>query len=71
MQYTILGRTGLQVSRMGLGCGGPSRLGLKVGGSETVAEIKERVFQTIETAGFGDGDQGCDRGGKNVGPGGR
>ncbi|MBM4262190.1 MAG: aldo/keto reductase [Deltaproteobacteria bacterium] len=28
MQYTTLGRTGLKVSVAGLGCGGPSRLGL-------------------------------------------
>lgn len=28
MEYTILGRTGLKVSVAGLGCGGPSRLGL-------------------------------------------
>lgn len=31
MVYTSLGRTGLQVSVMGLGCGGYSRLGLGVG----------------------------------------
>ncbi|MGE5303443.1 MAG: aldo/keto reductase [Alphaproteobacteria bacterium] len=29
MQYTTLGRTGLKVSVAGLGCGGPSRLGLQ------------------------------------------
>ena len=29
MEYTILGRTGLNVSVAGLGCGGPSRLGLR------------------------------------------
>ena len=29
MDYTILGRTGLKVSVAGLGCGGPSRLGLR------------------------------------------
>jgi aryl-alcohol dehydrogenase-like predicted oxidoreductase len=29
MEYTILGRTGLRVSVAGLGCGGPSRLGLR------------------------------------------
>jgi aryl-alcohol dehydrogenase-like predicted oxidoreductase len=29
MEYTILGRTGLKVSVVGLGCGGPSRLGLQ------------------------------------------
>jgi aryl-alcohol dehydrogenase-like predicted oxidoreductase len=27
MDYTLLGRTGLKVSEMGMGCGGPSRLG--------------------------------------------
>lgn len=35
MQYTPLGRTGLQVSVMGLGCGGPSRVGLRTGKTET------------------------------------
>ena len=34
MDTTVLGRTNLTVSRMGLGCGGPSRLGLAVGKSE-------------------------------------
>jgi L-galactose dehydrogenase len=29
MEYTVLGRTGLRVSVAGLGCGGPSRLGLR------------------------------------------
>lgn len=29
MEYTTLGRTGLKVSVVGLGCGGPSRLGLR------------------------------------------
>lgn len=33
MLTTTLGRTGLQVSRMGLGCGGHSRLGLARGGT--------------------------------------
>ena len=27
MDYTILGRTGLKVSAIGMGCGGPSRVG--------------------------------------------
>ena len=31
MEYTILGRTGLKASVAGLGCGGPSRLGLRNG----------------------------------------
>lgn len=34
MQYTTLGRTGLQVSVAGLGCGGFSRLGLGTGKTE-------------------------------------
>jgi L-galactose dehydrogenase len=34
MDYTILGRTGLRVSVMGLGCGGHSRLGQSYGRSE-------------------------------------
>ncbi len=33
MQYTTLGRTGLRVSVAGLGTGGFSRLGLRVGKS--------------------------------------
>lgn len=40
MQYTTLGRTGFRVSRMGLGCGGHSRLGIARGNS---AEEAERV----------------------------
>ena len=38
METTILGRTGLSVSVMGLGCGGHSRLGLAVGKTEAEAE---------------------------------
>ena len=38
MEYTTLGRTGLRVSRMGLGCGGHSRLGLARGNTEADAE---------------------------------
>lgn len=34
MDFTTLGRTGLRVSVMGLGCGGPSRLGQSQGKSE-------------------------------------
>ena len=37
MGYTVLGRTGLKVSRLGLGCGGVSRLGQKEGGSVKAA----------------------------------
>ena len=38
MEYTTLGRTGLRVSRMGLGCGGHSRLGLATGNTASEAE---------------------------------
>jgi aryl-alcohol dehydrogenase-like predicted oxidoreductase len=34
VEYTILGRSGLRVSIVGLGCGGPSRLGQATGKSE-------------------------------------
>lgn len=37
MEYTILGRSGLKVSVAGLGCGGPSRLGLREGKTEKEA----------------------------------
>ncbi len=37
MNYTTLGRTGMTVSRMGLGCGGHSRLGLATGKDEANA----------------------------------
>src|SRR5688572_20558738 len=37
MEYTTLGRTGLQVSVAGLGCGGFSRLGMSSGRSEAEA----------------------------------
>ena len=42
MDYTILGRTGLKVSVMGLGCGGPSRIGQNTGRTidDSVAVIK-------------------------------
>jgi aryl-alcohol dehydrogenase-like predicted oxidoreductase len=46
MDYTILGRTGIKVSVAGLGCGGPSRLGLRAGGGSTdhaVSLIKEAL----------------------------
>jgi len=34
MEYTILGRTGLNVSVIGLGCGGPSRIGQNTGNTK-------------------------------------
>ena len=37
MDYVLLGKTGLQPSAMGLGCGGHSRLGLSQGKSESEA----------------------------------
>jgi L-galactose dehydrogenase len=41
VQYTTLGRSGLRVSRVGLGCGGPSRLGQAYGQSP---ELSKRVI---------------------------
>jgi len=43
MEYRILGRTGLSVSVAGLGCGGPSRLGLRYGRSEDEAATVVRA----------------------------
>lgn len=45
MEYTTLGRTGLKVSVAGLGCGGPSRLGLRENKSERecVALIRQAL----------------------------
>lgn len=59
MDRTILGRTGLSVSVMGLGCGGHSRLGLATGGSKenAVAVVQRAValgvnfFDTAEAYG--------------------
>lgn len=49
MEYTILGRTGLKVSVMGLGCGGPSRAGQSYGRSEdeSVAVVREAMDMGI------------------------
>ncbi|HEU4341987.1 MAG TPA: aldo/keto reductase [Candidatus Binatia bacterium] len=47
MQYTTLGRTGLKVSVAGLGCGGPSRLGLR-GNSQSQARAIALVRQAID-----------------------
>jgi aryl-alcohol dehydrogenase-like predicted oxidoreductase len=46
MQWTRLGRTGLTVSRVGLGCGGPSRLGQGYGASP--ADARRVVFRALE-----------------------
>ena len=46
MEYTILGRTGLKVSVAGLGCGGPSRLGLRQdaqSASNAVALVRQAI----------------------------
>ncbi len=46
MQYTTLGRTGVRVSVMGLGAGGPSRMGRTAGKSED--EQVELVQQALD-----------------------
>jgi L-galactose dehydrogenase len=46
VQYTTLGRTGLKVSVAGLGCGGPSRLGLQKdaqSGNNAVALVRQAI----------------------------
>ena len=55
MEYTILGRTGWQVSVAGLGCGGPSRLGTATGKSEqeSIAVVRRAMdlgINLIDTA---------------------
>ncbi|MCX6366400.1 MAG: aldo/keto reductase [Armatimonadetes bacterium] len=55
MNFTTLGRTGLLVSKMGLGCGGHSRLGLATGKDEAnaisvVHKALERGINFIDTA---------------------
>ncbi len=45
MEYVTLGRTGLSVSRMGLRCGGPSRLGLAQNkGTENVIAVIHKAL---------------------------
>ncbi len=46
MRYTTLGRTGLRVSSVGLGCGGPSRLGQSYG--HTTEASKAVIFRALE-----------------------
>ncbi len=59
MNYTVLGNTGLKVSTMGLGCGGPSRVGKATGKAEaeSVAIVKQACdsgINIIDTAeGYG------------------
>jgi aryl-alcohol dehydrogenase-like predicted oxidoreductase len=55
MEYVTLGRTGLRVSAMGLGCGGPSRVGRATGKSEAeqIAIIRQALdagINFIDTA---------------------
>ena len=55
MEYRTFGRTGLQVSVVGLGAGGPSRLGVNTGGSEqestaVVRRALELGINYIDTA---------------------
>ena len=49
MQYTTLGKTGLQVSVAGLGCGGYSRLGQTTGRSEaqSIALVQQAIDQGV------------------------
>lgn len=45
MEYVSLGRTGIETSVAGLGCGGPSRLGMSRGASEAdAAEVVRRAL---------------------------
>jgi aryl-alcohol dehydrogenase-like predicted oxidoreductase len=56
MEYTNLGRTDLRVSVAGLGCGGPSRLGLRDGAHSTakavalIRQALERGVNFLDTA---------------------
>jgi len=55
MDYTVLGNMGLKVSKMGLGCGGPSRVGKGTGktDSESITVVKKALesgINTIDTA---------------------
>ena len=55
MEYTTLGRTGLKASIMGLGCGGPSRIGQSTGNTEeeSIAIVKHALksgINLIDTA---------------------
>jgi aryl-alcohol dehydrogenase-like predicted oxidoreductase len=50
MEYVTLGRTGLRVSVMGLGCGGPSRIGQRTGKSESeqVAIVRQALDAGVD-----------------------
>src|SRR5438309_3029456 len=46
MEFTTLGKTGLEVSVAGLGCGGPSRLGMRNGpqsANHAIALVKQAL----------------------------
>lgn len=49
MDYTTLGRTGLKVSVMGVGCGGPSRVGQNTGNTveESIAVVKHALASGV------------------------
>src|SRR5262245_6933094 len=47
MEYTTLGKTGLKVSVAGLGCGGPSRLGLR-GDAGSEAHAVRLIKQALD-----------------------
>jgi aryl-alcohol dehydrogenase-like predicted oxidoreductase len=47
MDYTSLGRTGVRVSVAGLGCGGPSRLGLR-SGSDSAEHAVSLIKQALD-----------------------
>ena len=49
MKTTILGRTGLEATVMGIGCGGPSRVGQSAGRSEdeSVAVVRQALDASI------------------------
>ncbi|MHA2088914.1 MAG: aldo/keto reductase, partial [Promethearchaeota archaeon] len=49
MDYTTLGRTGLKVSVLGMGCGGPSRVGQNTGNTveESISVVKHALNSAI------------------------
>ncbi|HWO42720.1 MAG TPA: aldo/keto reductase [Candidatus Eisenbacteria bacterium] len=49
MDYTVLGRTGMKVSVAGLGCGGPSRLGL----GDRASSERQAIVLVREAIGLG------------------
>jgi L-galactose dehydrogenase len=47
LEFTTLGQTGLKVSVAGLGCGGPSRLGLR-NGSDSAEHAISLIKQALD-----------------------